>query len=71
MCFRAIRLRKVLGGGLRQAGVVAAPAAISMKEAEATLTKDHRHAKLIAQGTQKHTQLRAHNLQKVPKYIYI
>lgn len=46
----ARRLRKVLGGGMRQAGVLAAPGIVGLKEHAKLLAKDHARAKSIARG---------------------
>jgi threonine aldolase len=43
-------LRKRLGGGMRQAGVLAAPALIALEESPRGLTADHANAKAIAAG---------------------
>jgi threonine aldolase len=41
-------LRKRLGGGMRQAGVLAAPALIALEDSPAGLAADHANARLIA-----------------------
>lgn len=41
-------LRKRLGGGMRQAGVVAAPGLIALEESPRILAQDHANAQLIA-----------------------
>jgi len=43
-----IRLRKVLGGGMRQAGVIAAAGQIAMDAGRRRLKEDHKHAKMLA-----------------------
>lgn len=48
---RATRLRKALGGGMRQAGVLAAAGSLALARYEATLKTDHQHAATIAKGT--------------------
>jgi threonine aldolase len=40
--------RKILGGGMRQAGVLAAPGIIALQEHPALLAEDHRRAKWLA-----------------------
>jgi threonine aldolase len=45
---RARRLRKMLGGGMRQAGVVAAAGIVALETMIDRLAEDHRHAKLLA-----------------------
>ncbi|XP_059720187.1 uncharacterized protein LOC132336561 isoform X2 [Haemorhous mexicanus] len=46
----AWRVRKLLGGGMRQAGVLAAAAHLGLQHAEATLRRDHDHARRFAEG---------------------
>ena len=41
-----IRLRKVLGGGMRQAGVIAAAGRIAIDSGRKRLKEDHKHAKV-------------------------
>ncbi|XP_069947333.1 uncharacterized protein [Cherax quadricarinatus] len=48
--YRAIRLRKVLGGGMRQAGMLAAAALYALENMVDRLADDHKHAKLLAQA---------------------
>ncbi|KAK9829692.1 hypothetical protein WJX72_007383 [[Myrmecia] bisecta] len=50
-------LRKMLGGGLRQAGVVAAPGIISLTQISTTLANDHANARLLAEGLAKLPQI--------------
>jgi len=47
---RARRFRKMLGGGMRQAGVIAAPAIIALERMVDRLEEDHRNARLLAEG---------------------
>ncbi|KAI5073355.1 hypothetical protein GOP47_0011368 [Adiantum capillus-veneris] len=47
---KARRLRKALGGGMRQLGVLAAPALISLNDIAGKLHIDHQHACLLAEG---------------------
>ncbi|NXG60371.1 THA2 aldolase, partial [Hemiprocne comata] len=48
----AWRVRKLLGGGMRQAGVLAAAAHRGLQQAEATLRRDHSNARRFAEGIQ-------------------
>ncbi|XP_042218304.1 probable low-specificity L-threonine aldolase 2 isoform X2 [Homarus americanus] len=48
--YKAIRLRKVLGGGMRQAGMLAAAALYALEHMVERLADDHKHAKLLAQA---------------------
>jgi threonine aldolase len=47
---RARRARKVLGGGMRQAGVLAAAGIIALTEMTGRLAKDHANARKLADG---------------------
>jgi threonine aldolase len=46
----ARRARKLLGGGMRQAGVLAAPALLALEGAAVWLAEDHRRARQLAAG---------------------
>jgi threonine aldolase len=43
-------IRKMLGGGMRQVGVLAAPALVALEEGPKRLRVDHENAQLLAQG---------------------
>jgi len=47
---RAHRIRKMLGGGMRQAGVLAAACLYAIENHVERLAEDHAHAKLLAEG---------------------
>ena len=47
---RARRMRKILGGGMRQAGVIAAPAMVALTDMVGRLAEDHRNARILAEG---------------------
>ncbi|MYD39153.1 MAG: low-specificity L-threonine aldolase [Chloroflexi bacterium] len=47
---RARRARKVLGGGMRQAGILAAAGLIALHEMRLRLHEDHSNAQLLAEG---------------------
>ena len=47
---KARRVRKLLGGAMRQAGVIAAAALVALEEMRDRLVDDHRNAKALAQG---------------------
>lgn len=49
---RARRMRKMLGGGMRQAGVLAAAGLISLDQMVDRLADDHRNARRLAEGLQ-------------------
>lgn len=46
----ARRLRKRIGGGMRQAGVIAAAGIVSLEEMVERLVEDHTHARQLAEG---------------------
>jgi threonine aldolase len=49
---RARRIRKMLGGGMRQAGVIAAAGLIAINDMVDRLADDHRNARRLAEGLQ-------------------
>ena len=49
---RALRVRKMLGGGMRQAGVLAAAALHALDHHVERLADDHAHARALAEGLQ-------------------
>ena len=46
---KARKIRKLLGGGMRQAGIIAAPGIIALEKMTARLKIDHENAKLLAE----------------------
>jgi threonine aldolase len=50
---KARKNRKVLGGGMRQAGIIAAPGIIALEKMIDRLEEDHRNAKRLAEGIAK------------------
>ena len=58
---RARRARKVLGGSLRQAGVLAAAGLIALHEMTDRLIEDHENAQLLAEGLSEVPRLRIHS----------
>ena len=46
----ALRIRKQLGGGMRQAGVLAAAGIVALEEMTERLVEDHKRAKTLAEG---------------------
>lgn len=48
--FRALHVRKGLGGGWRKPGPLAAAALVAMEDAAERFQKDHQHAKTFAKG---------------------
>ena len=47
---RAHRIRKQLGGGMRQAGILAAAGIVALQESPQKLAEDHHHARQLAEG---------------------
>lgn len=47
---KAHRIRKSLGGGMRQAGILAAAGLISLREMTLRLDEDHANARMLAEG---------------------
>lgn len=47
---QALRIRKQLGGGMRQAGVLAAAGIVALEQMVDRLSDDHQRARLLAQG---------------------
>jgi threonine aldolase len=54
---RAHRARKVLGGGMRQAGIIAAAGIVALDSMIERLAEDHEHARLLATGLQQFQQV--------------
>lgn len=50
---RARKMRKMLGGGMRQAGIIAAPGIIALEKMIPRLEDDHKNAKSLAEGLSK------------------
>ena len=50
---RARKYRKMLGGGMRQAGIIAAPGIIAITKMVDRLKDDHDNAKILSEGLQK------------------
>ena len=57
---KARRLRKALGGGMRQAGVLAAPGLIALEKTSKNLQPDHDNAQYLAVGLSKMRDLGVH-----------
>ncbi len=54
---KARKLRKALGGGMRQIGVIAAPGLIALEKGSKRLQEDHDNAQLLATGLAKMSEL--------------
>ena len=50
---KARKIRKLLGGGMRQAGIIAAPGIIALEKMIDRLEEDHRNARRLAEGISK------------------
>jgi len=50
---RARRMRKMLGGGMRQAGIIAAAGLVALEKMVDRLREDHANARLLAEGLAK------------------
>ncbi|MBT8172205.1 aminotransferase class I/II-fold pyridoxal phosphate-dependent enzyme [Candidatus Bathyarchaeota archaeon] len=50
---KAREVRKILGGGMRQAGIIAAPGIIALETMIDRLEDDHRNARILAEGIEK------------------
>ena len=50
---KARKYRRMLGGGMRQAGIIAAPGIIALTKMTDRLTEDHDNAKILAKGLKK------------------
>jgi threonine aldolase len=47
---RARKIRKMMGGAMRQAGIIAAPGLIALRTMVGRLAEDHNHARILAEG---------------------
>src|SRR5215831_18564743 len=54
---RVHRMRKVLGGGMRQAGILAAAGIVGLEQMVERLAEDHTNSKLLAQGLADYPQI--------------
>jgi threonine aldolase len=57
---RAHRVRKTLGGGMRQAGVLAAAGIVALEQMVERMAEDHEHSKLLARGLADYPQIEVH-----------
>ena len=62
--------RKALGGGMRQAGILAAAGLIALEEMPKRLAEDHANARLLAEGLSRLSQVKI-DLHKVQSNIVI
>jgi len=54
---RAHRVRKLLGGGMRQAGIFAAAGIVALEQMVERLAEDHENSKLLARGLADYPQI--------------
>lgn len=54
---RVHRMRKLLGGGMRQAGIFAAAGVVALEQMVERLAEDHANSKLLAQGLADYPQI--------------
>jgi len=59
---RAHRARKMLGGGMRQAGILAAAGIVALQKMTARLAEDHRRARALADGLRECPRLSLHGI---------
>lgn len=55
--FKAHRMRKLLGGGMRQAGIIAAAGIVSLEQMIDRLAEDHENSKRLAYGLADYPQI--------------
>lgn len=67
---RVHRVRKLLGGGMRQAGILAAAGLVALEQMVERLADDHKHASLLAQGLARLPQIEF-DLERVQTNIVI
>jgi threonine aldolase len=67
---RAYRARKVVGGGMRQAGIVAAAGIVALERMVDRLAEDHAHAQVLAAGLNEFPQI-ALDLDRVQTNIVV
>jgi threonine aldolase len=67
---RARRLRKLVGGGMRQAGIIAAAGIVALEQMVERLAEDHANARMLAEGLATFPQIEI-DLQAVQTDIVI
>ena len=66
--YKARRIRKALGGGMRQAGIIAAAGIVALENTTSQIKLDHKNAKRLAEGISQIKGLST-NLEKVKTNI--
>tara|TARA_B100001996_G_scaffold381418_1_gene370813 strand:- start:1739 stop:2758 length:1020 start_codon:yes stop_codon:yes gene_type:complete len=59
----ARKWRKMVGGGMRQAGIIAAAGIIGINNHYAQISKDHKNAKLLSEGLKKFKEITVEEVQ--------
>jgi threonine aldolase len=67
---RAHRARKMLGGGMRQVGVIAAPGLVALDQMIGRLEEDHQTARILAEGIANMSQLRIEKDRVCTNIVY-
>ena len=67
---RARRLRKMLGGGMRQAGIIAAAGIVALTSMIDRLAEDHANARTLAEGFSKIADLRVHPARRRTNMVF-
>jgi threonine aldolase len=68
---RALRYRKMFGGGMRQAGILAAAGMYALEHNVERLAEDHQHAKLLAERISGARGLRLNSQEVESNIIYL
>ena len=68
---RARHLRKMVGGGMRQVGIVAAAGIVSLEKMTERLTEDHKHAKELAEGLRQINGIEVDDVSPHTNMIYL
>jgi threonine aldolase len=68
---KAHRIRKLAGGAMRQAGVLAAAGIVALEKMVARLADDHARAKTLAQGLRKNRSLKLADDAPATNMIYV
>ncbi|OGO21944.1 MAG: hypothetical protein A2Y54_03450 [Chloroflexi bacterium RBG_16_51_16] len=68
---KAHRIRKLAGGAMRQAGVLAAAGIVALEKMVARLADDHARARALAQGLRKNPNLRLADDAPATNMIYV
>jgi threonine aldolase len=67
---RARRMRKALGGGMRQAGIIAAAGSVALTAMVDRLAEDHENARMLAEGLAGITDLRVHPARRRTNMVF-